>query len=79
MSELPRSRYLVLAPSAAAIAATSSTPVAEEASSELDAGASVLRQIENVHLGVRQGFMQPSIYHRGLMVGETPNIDRIGQ
>ncbi|GAU86510.1 arylsulfatase [Bosea sp. BIWAKO-01] len=23
--------------------------------------------------------MQPSIYHRGLMVGETPNIDRIGQ
>jgi arylsulfatase A-like enzyme len=25
------------------------------------------------------GFMQPSIYHGGLMVGETPNIDRIGQ
>ena len=25
------------------------------------------------------GFMQPSIYHRGLMVGETPNIDRIGR
>jgi arylsulfatase A-like enzyme len=25
------------------------------------------------------GFMQPSIYHRGLMVGETPSIDRIGQ
>ncbi len=25
------------------------------------------------------GFMQPSIYHRGLMVGETANIDRIGQ
>src|SRR3981189_3665794 len=24
------------------------------------------------------GIMQPSIYHRGLMVGETPNIDRIG-
>lgn len=24
------------------------------------------------------GLMQPSIYHRGLMVGETPNIDRIG-
>src|SRR6266404_3078671 len=23
------------------------------------------------------GIMQPSIYHRGLMVGETPNIDRI--
>jgi arylsulfatase len=25
------------------------------------------------------GWMQPSIYHRGLMVGEAPNIDRIGQ
>src|SRR5260221_9920240 len=25
------------------------------------------------------GWMQPSIYHRGLMVGETPNIDRMGQ
>jgi arylsulfatase A-like enzyme len=25
------------------------------------------------------GWMQPSIYHRGLMVGQTPNIDRIGQ
>ena len=25
------------------------------------------------------GWMQPSIYHRGLMVGETPNIDRIGE
>jgi arylsulfatase len=24
------------------------------------------------------GLYQPSIYHRGLMVGETPNIDRIG-
>ncbi len=23
------------------------------------------------------GFMQPSVYHRGLAVGETPNIDRI--
>ena len=25
------------------------------------------------------GWMQPSIYHQGLMVGETPNIDKIGQ
>jgi hypothetical protein len=24
------------------------------------------------------GWMQPSIYHRGLMVGETSNIDRVG-
>ncbi len=25
------------------------------------------------------GWMQPSIYHQGLMVGETPNIDRIAK
>ena len=25
------------------------------------------------------GWMQPSIYHEGLMVGETPNIDRIAE
>jgi len=25
------------------------------------------------------GWMQPSIYHGGLAVGETPNIDRIGK
>ena len=25
------------------------------------------------------GWMQPAIYHQGLMVGETPNIDRIGR
>jgi arylsulfatase len=25
------------------------------------------------------GWMQPGVYHRGLMVGETPNIDRIGK
>src|SRR6266571_4229545 len=25
------------------------------------------------------GWMQPSIYHRGLALGETPNIDRIGR
>jgi len=28
-------------------------------------------------MGDDMGSMQPSIYHRGLMVGETPNIDRI--
>src|SRR5207247_9164840 len=25
------------------------------------------------------GWMQPSCYHRGVMVGETPNIDRIAK
>src|SRR5664279_1336467 len=32
-----------------------------------------------VIMGDDIGWMQPSIYHQGLMVGETPNIDRIGQ
>ena len=31
-----------------------------------------------VIMGDDIGIMQPGIYHRGLMVGETPNIDRIG-
>ena len=30
-----------------------------------------------VIMGDDIGWMQPSIYHRGLMVGETPNIDRV--
>ncbi len=30
-------------------------------------------------MGDDVGWMQPSIYHQGLMVGETPNIDRIGR
>lgn len=29
-------------------------------------------------MGADIGWMQPGIYHRGLMVGRTPNIDRIG-
>src|SRR5215813_14809137 len=29
-------------------------------------------------MGDEIGWMQPGIYHRGLMVGDTPNIDRIG-
>ena len=35
--------------------------------------------IETTVMGDDIGWMQPSIYHRGLMVGETPNIDRIGR
>jgi len=30
-------------------------------------------------MGDRIGWMQVGIYHRGLALGETPNIDRIGQ
>jgi arylsulfatase len=46
-------------------------------------GASALAQEKKPNIlfimGDDIGWMQPSIYHRGLMVGETPNIDRIGQ
>ena len=45
------------------------------------AGPAAAQQKPNILfiMGDDIGWMQPSIYHRGLMVGETPNIDRIGQ
>jgi arylsulfatase len=45
------------------------------------AGAQQQQQKPNILfiMGDDIGWMQPSIYHQGLMVGETPNIDRIGQ
>ena len=47
----------------------------------LVAGPAAAQQKPNIMfiMGDDIGWMQPSIYHRGLMVGETPNIDRIGQ
>jgi arylsulfatase A-like enzyme len=44
------------------------------------APASAQQQKPNIMfiMGDDIGWMQPHIYHRGLMVGETPNIDRIG-
>ena len=46
----------------------------------LIAGPAAAQQKPNILfiMGDDIGWMQPSIYHRGLMVGETPNIDRIG-
>jgi arylsulfatase A-like enzyme len=46
----------------------------------LNLPASAQQQKPNIMfiMGDDIGWMQPSIYHRGLMVGETPNIDRIG-
>ena len=45
-----------------------------------DAGGSGARKPNILFImGDDIGWMQPSIYHRGLMVGETPNIDRIGK
>src|SRR6476659_9934609 len=52
-----------------AVVAASSTPAAAQQ-----------QQKPNILfiMGDDIGIMQPGIYHRGLMVGETPNIDRIG-
>jgi len=47
----------------------------------LAAAPAVAQQKPNILfiMGDDIGWMQPSIYHQGLMVGETPNIDRIAQ
>jgi len=54
--------------------------VALTAGLALAAGPAAAQQKPNILfiMGDDIGWMQPSIYHRGLMVGETPNIDRIG-
>jgi hypothetical protein len=63
-----RSIWLGLLASIAAISAASTPAAAQQ------------QQKPNILfiMGDDIGIMQPSIYHRGLMVGETPNIDRIG-
>ena len=47
----------------------------------LVAGPALAQQKPNILfiMGDDIGYFQPSIYHRGIMVGETPNIDRIGR
>ncbi len=57
-----------------ALAAISSCAINLPASAQTPAGKPNILFI----MGDDIGWMQPSIYHRGLMVGETPNIDRIG-
>lgn len=61
-----------LAPAAAQAPAPAQTPA------QTPAQASARPNILFI-MGDDIGIMQPSIYHRGLMVGETPHIDRIGQ
>ena len=65
---IARHLWLGLLASIAAITATSLPAAAQQ------------QQKPNILfiMGDDIGIMQPSIYHRGLMVGETPNIDRIG-
>jgi len=54
--------------------------IALTASMAVAAGPAAAQQKPNILfiMGDDIGWMQPGIYHRGLMVGETPNIDRIG-
>jgi arylsulfatase A-like enzyme len=63
-----RKSWLSLLAGAAAVVAASSQPSAQQPTKP-----NIL-----FIMGDDIGWMQPSIYHRGLMVGETPNIDRIG-
>src|SRR5580704_1475933 len=56
-----------------ALAAISPSAINLPASAQTPAGKPNILFI----MGDDIGWMQPSIYHRGLMVGETPNTDRI--
>jgi arylsulfatase A-like enzyme len=65
---------------AALMGATALTSLALSGPTSTPAAAQPQPQKPNILfiMGDDIGVMQPSIYHRGLMVGETPNIDRIG-
>jgi arylsulfatase len=64
----------------AAHAQTKKQPKAQPPAAQVPAAQTSSDEKPNilVIMGDDIGWMQPSIYHRGLMVGETPNIDRIG-
>jgi arylsulfatase A-like enzyme len=68
----------LLAATAALIGAGLSVQAADPESSPSPAGQQAKKPNILFIMGDDIGWMQPSIYHRGLMVGETPNIDRIG-
>ena len=70
-----RSRHIALVSAAMAIVGLSSAPGPATAQAPAQDKKPNIMFI----MGDDIGWMQPSIYHRGLMVGETPNIDRIGQ
>ena len=75
---IPIGRSLVAA-TAALIGAGLSMQAADPESSPAPAGQQAKKPNILFIMGDDIGWMQPSIYHRGLMVGETPNIDRIGR
>ena len=54
-------------------------PLAQDATPAATPAASGSKPNIMFIMGDDIGWMQPSIYHRGVMVGETPNIDRIGR
>ncbi len=69
----------LLAATAVLIAAGRSMQAADPEPSPATAGQQAKKPNILFIMGDDIGWMQPSIYHRGLMVGETPNIDRIGR
>jgi arylsulfatase len=79
---LKRRDLLLTGGSLAAASALSATGLARTAQAQQKAPAQAPRPGQRPNIlfimGDDIGWMQPSIYHRGLMVGETPNIDRIG-
>src|SRR5262245_28139300 len=54
------------------------TPVPAVAQENTSAAAATTKPNILFIMGDDIGIMQPRIYHRGFMLGETPNIDRIG-
>ena len=69
----------LLAATAALIGAGLSMQAADPEATPAPAGEQAKKPNILFIMGDDIGWMQPSIYHRGLMVGETPNIDRIGR
>ena len=67
----------LLAATAALIGAGWSIQAADPEPSPATAGQQTKKPNILFIMGDDIGWMQPSCYHRGLMVGETPNIDRI--
>ncbi len=79
---IKRRDLLLSGGSLAAASALSATGLGRRAQAQQQAPAQAARSGQRPNIlfimGDDIGWMQPSIYHRGLMVGETPNIDRIG-